>query len=91
MSQELWKPILDGTTALEKLQADLGFNTYSALHEWSVKNPGEFWSRAWDDINVIAEILFGHLPAIGIVGILVRAVVTNQVRDELQLFLHRGV
>ena len=53
MIEKLWEPILNGDTALEKLQADKGFNTYTALHNWSVKNPGEFWSRAWDDNQVI--------------------------------------
>jgi acetoacetyl-CoA synthetase len=55
MSQELWKPILQGTTAIEKLQADKGFDSYSALHNWSVRNPGEFWSRAWDDNKLIGK------------------------------------
>jgi acetoacetyl-CoA synthetase len=53
MSQELWKPTLSGTTALERLQSDKGFGSYSSLHQWSVDNPGEFWSRAWDDNKVI--------------------------------------
>jgi acetoacetyl-CoA synthetase len=53
MSQELWKPTLDGTTALERLQSDKGFASYSALHQWSVDNPGDFWSRAWDDNQLI--------------------------------------
>jgi acetoacetyl-CoA synthetase len=55
MSQELWKPTLTGTTALERLQSDKGFESYSSLHDWSVKNPGEFWSRAWDDNKVIGS------------------------------------
>ena len=53
MSQELWKPTLDGTTALEMLQSEKGFASYLALHQWSVDNPGDFWSRAWDDNQVI--------------------------------------
>jgi acetoacetyl-CoA synthetase len=55
MSQELWKPTLNGTTALEKLQSDKGYESYSALHQWSVNNPGDFWSRAWDDNSVIGS------------------------------------
>jgi acetoacetyl-CoA synthetase len=55
MSQELWKPTLTGTTALERLQSDKGFESYSSLHQWSVNNPGEFWSRAWDDNKVIGS------------------------------------
>jgi len=55
MSQELWKPALNGTTALERLQSDKGFDSYSSLHQWSVNNPGDFWSRAWDDNSVIGS------------------------------------
>ena len=55
MSQELWRPILNGDSALERLQADKGFDSYSSLHEWSVNNPGDFWSRAWDDNHLIGQ------------------------------------
>ncbi len=58
MSQELWRPTLNGTTALERLQSDKGFDTYSLLHQWSVNNPGEVWSRAWDDNKVIGSLTF---------------------------------
>ena len=53
MIQKLWEPTLNGDTAIEKLQTEKGFDTYAALHQWSIKNPGEFWSRAWDDNHVI--------------------------------------
>ena len=53
MIEKLWEPTLRGDTAIEKLQSDKGFDSYSSLHEWSVKNPGEFWSRAWDDNHLI--------------------------------------
>jgi acetoacetyl-CoA synthetase len=53
MNQKLWEPRLTGDTAIEKLQRDLGFSTYSQLHSWSTTNPGEFWSRAWDDNEII--------------------------------------
>ncbi len=53
MIEKLWKPTLSGDTAIEKLQADKGFDSYTALHQWSIENPGEFWSRAWDDNYVI--------------------------------------
>lgn len=55
MIDKLWQPTLRGDTAIEKLQADKGFDSYSALHQWSVKNPSEFWSRAWDDNSVIGS------------------------------------
>ena len=53
MIEKLWEPTLSGDTAIEKLQADKGFDSYAALHQWSIENPGEFWSRAWDDNHVI--------------------------------------
>jgi acetoacetyl-CoA synthetase len=53
MSQRLWQPSLSGTTAVEKLQQEHGFASYSELHNWSIKNPGEFWAKAWDDCGVL--------------------------------------
>ena len=53
--EKLWEPTLRGNTAIERLQSDKGFDSYSLLHEWSVKNPGEFWSRAWDDNHLLGE------------------------------------
>ena len=53
MSQKLWEPRLNGETAIEKLQTEKGFDSYSSLHQWSINNLGEFWSRAWDDNQVI--------------------------------------
>jgi acetoacetyl-CoA synthetase len=55
MMEKLWEPTLRGNTAIERLQSDKGFDSYSSLHEWSVKNPGEFWSRAWDDNHLLGE------------------------------------
>ena len=55
MNQKLWEPALSGDSAVEKLQRDLGFNSYSELHTWSITNPGEFWSRAWDDNEIIGS------------------------------------
>jgi acetoacetyl-CoA synthetase len=52
MNQKLWEPRLTGDTAIEKLKRELGFSTYSQLHSWSITNPGEFWSRAWDDNEI---------------------------------------
>ena len=53
MIEKLWEPTLNGETAIEKLLVEKGFDSYATLHQWSVKNPGEFWSHAWDDNNVI--------------------------------------
>ena len=55
MIQKLWEPTLNGETAIEKLQTEKGFDSYASLHQWSIKNPGEFWSRAWDDNQVIGS------------------------------------
>jgi len=55
MIEKLWEPTLNGETAIEKLQVEKGFDSYATLHQWSVKNPGEFWSHAWDDNHVIGE------------------------------------
>jgi len=53
MNQRLWQPALNGKSAIEKLQSKHGFDSYSELHGWSIKNPGEFWAQAWDDCEVI--------------------------------------
>lgn len=53
MIQKLWEPNLSGDTAIEKLQKAKGFDSYAALHLWSVTNPGEFWSKAWDDCEIV--------------------------------------
>ena len=55
MIEKLWEPTLTGHSAIERLQSEKGFDSYSSLHQWSVKNPGEFWSRAWDDNHVIGS------------------------------------
>ena len=50
----LWQPKKDAATALGKLESELGFD-YWGLHKWSIDNPGQFWSRAWDDLGLIGE------------------------------------
>ena len=55
MNRKLWQPALNGLTAIEKLQMEHGFDSYAKLHDWSIKNPGEFWAQAWDDCEVIGE------------------------------------
>ena len=55
MNQKLWEPHLTGATAVEKLLNAKGFNSYTELHSWSIKNPGEFWSRAWDDLEIVGS------------------------------------
>ena len=55
MSTELWRPRDTSDTAITRLQSDLSLNSYSELHSWSIDNPGLFWSRAWDDCEIIGE------------------------------------
>jgi acetoacetyl-CoA synthetase len=55
MNQKLWEPHLSGDSAVEKLQAEKGFTSYQELHAWSIENPGEFWSKAWDDLEVVGS------------------------------------
>ena len=55
MITELWKPQDTSDMAITRLQSDLGFNSYAELHAWSVGNPGLFWSRAWDDCDIIGN------------------------------------
>ena len=50
--KELFKPSNPESSALGKLEREKGTD-YWGLHKWSVENPGEFWSRAWDDLGLI--------------------------------------
>ena len=55
MSTELWRPHDTSGAAVARLQADLDLNSYAELHKWSIENPGLFWSRAWDDCQIIGD------------------------------------
>ena len=55
MSTELWRPHDTSGAAVARLQADLSLNSYAELHKWSIENPGLFWSRAWDDCQIIGD------------------------------------
>ena len=50
----LWQPTNAGATALGKLEREKNLD-YWGLHRWSVEHPGEFWSRAWDDLGLIGD------------------------------------
>lgn len=50
--KELFKPSNPESSALGKLEREKGTD-YWGLHKWSVENPGEFWSRAWDDLGLV--------------------------------------
>lgn len=55
MSTPLWQPSDTKDMAVTRLERELGFDSYSELHTWSIENPGEFWSRAWDDCHIIGN------------------------------------
>lgn len=55
MTTPLWQPVLTGESAVEKLQKLIGVNSYSQLHQWSINNPGDFWSKAWDDCEIVGD------------------------------------
>ena len=50
----LFQPKHPQETALGKLEQDHQTD-YWGLHKWSIENPGDFWSRAWDDLNLIGD------------------------------------
>jgi len=50
----LFQPKNPENTALGKLEREKETD-YWGLHKWSIENPGEFWSRAWDDLNLIGD------------------------------------
>lgn len=50
----LFQPKNPQETALGKLEQDHQTD-YWGLHKWSIENPGDFWSRAWDDLNLIGD------------------------------------
>ena len=50
----LWAPRELDRSALGKLQAAKGLD-YWSLHKWSIEHPGEFWSLAWDQLNLIGD------------------------------------
>ena len=55
MNTKLWEPKDTQNTAIAQLQRDLGFTSYGQLHKWSIDNPALFWSRAWDDCQIIGH------------------------------------
>lgn len=55
MSEILWSPPLDGTTALERFGAAQGFATYDELWRWSVTEVERFWAAVWDWCDVIGS------------------------------------
>jgi acetoacetyl-CoA synthetase len=54
----LWKPPLDGTTAIERLMAERGFDPadYDGLWRWSVDDLEGFWAAVWSRCGVRASL-----------------------------------
>ena len=50
----LFQPKNPENTALGRLERERNTD-YWGLHKWSVDNPSEFWSRAWDDLGLIGD------------------------------------
>jgi acetoacetyl-CoA synthetase len=64
MSNELlWKPSQDAITnsaltsliAAAKTQTGLNLDSYTDLHQWSISQPGDFWSLVWDHLGIIGD------------------------------------
>ncbi len=64
MSQELlWRPSDSAiaNSALTSLaqaaiaKTGLNLDTYADLHQWSISQPGDFWSLVWDHLGIMGE------------------------------------
>ena len=57
----LWQPSTKrvASSAMQRFIAtvedEAGASDYASLHDWSVSEPGRFWSRLWDFVGVIAS------------------------------------
>lgn len=63
LSDPLWTPdaarreSANLASFLERVNRDRGhaFDSYAALHRWSIESPDEFWTTMWDFGGVVAE------------------------------------
>lgn len=55
MNKPLWSPTVQNDNRILVLQQNLHLNSYWELQKWSVENPGDFWSLAWDDMDVLGR------------------------------------
>ena len=64
MSNELlWQPsqtaiansALTSITQAAKTQTGLSLDSYADLHQWSISQPGDFWSLVWDHLAIIGD------------------------------------
>src|SRR5205085_12464578 len=53
----IWTPSPErvARTAMARFMREAGKSDYAALHQWSVEQAPEFWSRLWDFCGVIGE------------------------------------
>ena len=63
-AQPLWRPSEGSIHAanLTRFAARWGFSPpdYRSLHDWSIRNRGDFWEAVWQDADIIGER--GHGP-----------------------------
>ena len=53
--QPIWSPTPHSDHPILRLQRELGFQDYWQLHKWSIEEPADFWSRVWDDLEIVGE------------------------------------
>jgi len=59
----LWQPsqesisnsALTSLTKAAKAQTGLNLDSYADLHQWSISQPGDFWSLIWDHLGIIGD------------------------------------
>ena len=53
----LWAPSSDqvASTNMASRMAEVGVDTYTQFHQWSIDNPGRFWRSVWDWCEVIGD------------------------------------
>ncbi|MEI9907761.1 MAG: acetoacetate--CoA ligase [Actinomycetota bacterium] len=63
IDEKIWQPSAESiaTSALTTLSKEVSQSigreiaSYDELHRWSIENPGDFWSRVWDDTQIIGD------------------------------------
>ena len=46
---------LTSLTKAAKAQTGLNLDSYADLHQWSISQPGDFWSLIWDHLGIIGD------------------------------------
>jgi acetoacetyl-CoA synthetase len=63
MSEQLWaaSPERIRSTSIDQFRRSVSATTglelpdTKALHQWSLGNPGDFWSAVWDDVGIVGD------------------------------------